>query len=115
MGHNNTLMPRKPNNHCYQNFCTWSKGEFTEEDFKAAGGKREWNKAQWSQLWEQERAAPDAPWNDIACTRSATTSPPVFKAIMVRHAVNNYNVAKIHGSIHDKIAAYKSCMDLKDR
>ena len=60
--------PAKPNNHFYQNFCKWSNGEEgpTEEDIKAAGGKREWNKAQWDKLPKDERAAPDAPWNVFA-------------------------------------------------
>ena len=65
---NETGEPAKPNNHFYQNFCKWSKGEEgpTEEDIKAAGGKRVWNKEQWDKLSKDERAAPDAPWNVIA-------------------------------------------------
>ena len=60
--------PVKPNNHYYQNFCKWSNGDEgpTEEEVKAAGGKREWNKAQWERLSKEERAAPDAAWNVIA-------------------------------------------------
>lgn len=60
--------PVKPNNHFYQNFCKWSNSDEgpTEEEIKAAGGKREWNKGQWDKLSKDERAAPDAPWNVIA-------------------------------------------------
>ena len=60
--------PVKPNNHYYQNFCKWSNGDEgpTEEEVKAAGGKREWNKAQWDKLSKEERAAPDAAWNVTA-------------------------------------------------
>ena len=58
----------KPKNLYYQNFCKWSKGADgpSEEDIKAAGGKRAWNKAQWDILSKDERAAPDAPWNVTA-------------------------------------------------
>ena len=60
--------PVKPNNHFYQNFCKWSNGDEgpSEEEIKAAGGKREWNKGQWEKLSKEERAAPDAAWNVTA-------------------------------------------------
>jgi chemotaxis protein histidine kinase CheA len=60
--------PVKPNNHYYQNFCKWSNGDEgpTEEEIKAAGGKREWNKMHWDKLSKEERAAPDAVWNVTA-------------------------------------------------
>lgn len=60
--------PVKPNNYFYQNFCKWSNSDEgpTEEEIKAAGGKREWNKEQWDKLSKDERVAPDAPWNVIA-------------------------------------------------
>ena len=60
--------PVKPNNHFYQNFCKWSNGDEgpSEEEIKAVGGKREWNKGQWEKLSKEERAAPDAAWNVTA-------------------------------------------------
>ena len=58
----------KAKNWAYQNFTRWAKGDDgpSEEEISAAGGRRDWLKAEWAVLTKEQQGALDAPWNVIA-------------------------------------------------
>ena len=55
----------KAKNWAYQNFTRWAKGDDgpSEEEITAAGGRRDWLKAEWATLTKEQQQAVDAPWN----------------------------------------------------